>query len=797
MTSDPRKITKIHYKMYKSGKIWLVAGIATTVLLLQPSVGRADESGQQADQVAVQTGSATLAGQSTLRTGTDQTVAATATTASQGDLSENVSDGTSAGQPQTRATTATSQSQKTPASESQAAAATTTGATQQTATMQNQSAPTLTEQTVDPTDHATATPSTTSPVPVTGQPSSAARFGAASVTQPAQSTTPAATVSQSATNSENPTSANSGTVAQPQTAASQVAIPAVRAADEPVTTAATQSIGQIENDPLLKDWLARYYGWSGSVSDYIQANPLGVASLFHVFSLDATLNAHTEGNVATAELSGNANFNTRLGDLLTYDYSYIQDFNANAKGLQSAFAVNPSRQNMLFVGKNVTVIPGSQVGLRSTNGPVINVDHLKTTDISKDTNGQVYIDFDAAFAQLQALSTKLAQQGIVTISNRDFADNNRRIIDMKEYADQVNDDHQIVINLAPDVMTQSTQLILKNFDYYLTDPNLADVSFVFNVDAGTVNNYTVATQVILWLGDTENTRTDFQSSTNFFDNHLLWNFRHTDMNRGASPYTVRTTAKLYGSLLAVDGNVILNVNASADGNLIGRQVIVNAQTHRWDFQIPKEPGDPGTPVNPGGPEKPVDPVDPGGPEKPVDPVDPGGPEKPVDPVDPGGPEKPDDPGRPVTPIDPGTPENPGTPETPVTPVTPLTPTTPDNPPTPEQPVTPVDPPAPEEPMTPAPQPELPVTPPEDTGFTISTGQGPKTETIPQSQQVTQPQTKQIVQPQTQPVKKAQTKLPQPKLPQTSETQSHVFTALGVLLLSLLTGIGVWLKRKFD
>jgi len=54
-----------------------------------------------------------------------------------------------------------------------------------------------------------------------------------------------------------------------------------------------------------------------------QSNPLGAAGYFHIFSNEAILRNHTNGNVATKMLTGTSNFGT--GGLREKEYNYIQD----------------------------------------------------------------------------------------------------------------------------------------------------------------------------------------------------------------------------------------------------------------------------------------------------------------------------------------------------------------------------------------------------------------------------------------------------------------------------------------
>ncbi|ANZ60193.1 KxYKxGKxW signal peptide domain-containing protein [Secundilactobacillus paracollinoides] len=714
-------IEKRHYKMYKPGKIWVIVGLTSTVLLLQTSLAHADDGTASASDQA-----------------TSQTVA--------------------------------SQSGQASLDESSVGADVNSAALIGNSDGDNQAAPSS-DKTVVPAPTVTADQTTVTP-----------------------------TMTQSPVTDSQQTNADLTTA---NTSDNQTLVPSTAdqtATNQPAEPATIQIIGQIETDPELLAWLQQYYGWTGSVADYIQANPLGVASLFHVFSLQATLNTHTGGNVATKQLGGSSDFTTVPDAKISYDYSYIQDFLPNTTALTSAFSTVAGRTNKLVLGQGITVTPGNQVRLTNSTGSSVTVDHLKTADIAQDTDGQLYIDMDAAFDQLRTTSAQLAQLGVATFFNRSFSDNNQRVIDLKAYANQVNANHELVLNLGPDVLTQPTQLILKNYDYFQTDPDLADVTIVFNVDTGSQTTYSLNTQVFLWRGDTSSTQLDFQYSPDFTDNHLLWNFRHTGDNDSAIDYTITTSGKLYGSLLAVDEAVVLNPRGTVEGNLVAERVVIGAQTHRWDLQTPAIPEEPGVPVDPGGPENPGGPVEPGGPENPGGPVDPGGPENPGGPVEPGGPEnpggpvEPGGPENPIGPVDPDTPENPtapenpGTPDVPVAPVTPNEPTTPAEPENPAEPLVPV-PPTTDGPINPAPQPEVPV-PPDDTGFTVSTGQGTGGEPVRAQPATTTPKRTPTA------VTPPAAKLNQAQLPQTSDSQSNIFVTLGILMLSLLTGVGAWLKRRF-
>ncbi|MBS0948771.1 hypothetical protein JK167_14095, partial [Levilactobacillus brevis] len=71
----------------------------------------------------------------------------------------------------------------------------------------------------------------------------------------------------------------------------------------------------------------------GSVANDIKSNVnndlLGVAANFHIFANKATLNAHTNGNLAVDELAGNVNFGTNIHEgSVSKDIYYIGELDS-------------------------------------------------------------------------------------------------------------------------------------------------------------------------------------------------------------------------------------------------------------------------------------------------------------------------------------------------------------------------------------------------------------------------------------------------------------------------------------
>ncbi|MQS89515.1 collagen-binding domain-containing protein [Companilactobacillus mishanensis] len=471
--------------------------------------------------------------------------------------------------------------------------------------------------------------------------------------------------------------------------------------DQPVTT----------SNPEVQDGGTVY-------DDYpnVANNPLGVAAYFHIFSNDATLNAHTNGNLAVKNLDGNVNFGTNIHEeLLDKEITYIQNITNIANS--SFVSAGDTRTNKVIFGEGVDV--------NTTNPNRVNVDgkdidHLTAQETYQDKNGQVYIDFAKEFENLRNSSTNLANASTPNhISNSNFDDMNNRVIDVNDYV--VNKNNEIIINLDPDVLNGSTPLTIKGISSSEGGPTV-----IINVDTKGDSNYNVNSPIKIVYDDGSDRNS--QETEYFGDNHLLWNFTDSTNSNKLHNGNINMNGVFQGSVLAP--NATVNVGQNLDGNIVADKVNVNAETHRWDLQdetkdeeedfetpditnpdveVPsiEEPEEPETPdiTNPDvelpnveEPEEPETPdvTDPEEPETP-DVTDPEEPETP-DVTDPEEPETPDvtDPEEPETPdvTDPEEPETPGVtdPEEPETPgvTDPETPEVPDveNPGGPEIPAEP-------------------------------------------------------------------------------------------------------------
>ena len=304
------------------------------------------------------------------------------------------------------------------------------------------------------------------------------------------------------------------------------------------------------------------YGVAVSAETYIPKDPgniyndltgnyglLGIASQFHVFAKNkTTVNAHTDGNIATHELDAKNNFGTELHEgLLNQEINYIQktDSFANSSGIPTGGI----RMNKFVVGSNVDV--ALQDGHPTVNGS--RLDHLTPDDFYKDRAGHEYIDFEQEFAKLNVAANDLATiTPAKTYTAADFPDMNNRTIDLTG----LSDTGFLLVNIDAEVLTMNTPLQIIN-------PN--DQVVVFNV----INSSSALNvQSPIKYNDRSNHETE-----DFSDANISWNF-------GNEMTDLTISAPFQGTILAP--NATIRITQNQDGTIIGTNVILDAATNRWD-----------------------------------------------------------------------------------------------------------------------------------------------------------------------------------------------------------------------
>lgn len=304
-------------------------------------------------------------------------------------------------------------------------------------------------------------------------------------------------------------------------------------------------------------------------------NLLGISSAFHIFARDAELNAHTNGNVAVQNLTGNVNFGTNIiEELLDKDISYIQNITKIANS--SFVSAGDTRENKVIFGEGITV------DVSNPNRPKVNgidIDHLVASEVYQDQNGQTYIDFDKEFEKLRNKNVNFAAADSVRdYTAADFDDQNNRVIDVTDMTPDENG--RIVLNLSPEVLQGNTPLTIKGLS-----PDADGNTVIINVDTGSDPDYTINSEIKVIYSD--GTDRNNHETEDFGDNHLLWNFVDRSATDQQYTGTIHVERRFQGSMLAPSATIIAKSNI--DGNIIADKVIVNAETHRWDLQDNKNP----------------------------------------------------------------------------------------------------------------------------------------------------------------------------------------------------------------
>ncbi|MGF2051130.1 Cna B-type domain-containing protein [Enterococcus casseliflavus] len=373
---------------------------------------------------------------------------------------------------------------------------------------------------------------------------------------------------------------------------------------------------------------------------------LGEAQYFHIFANHATLNTHTNGNLAVGELNGNVNFGTSIQDgSLATEINYIQKVNTIANS--SFVSGTDSRKNKVVFGPSVTVdlADQNQQPAVFVNGQ--RMDHLKTSEVFQDQSAsEPYIDFKKVFSTLQATSERLGAYPQTPGVTKDFTDNNQRVINT---ARAENDTQEVVLTLTDEqgnplddgVYELQNKKTHKEVDEEVTnddgqviETDLPEGDYSF-VETEAPDGYLIDKKPISFSADTIEeedqkvvvtlSKTELEKDTPITIKGLTKGTTPVFINvdtEGASTVNIKSQIKLeytdgttrnshetedfddavilwnfinqpenqmisinspfQGTILAVGDTV--DVHQNVDGSIIADTVLVNAETHRWDLQ---------------------------------------------------------------------------------------------------------------------------------------------------------------------------------------------------------------------
>ncbi|MGJ0994176.1 Cna B-type domain-containing protein [Enterococcus casseliflavus] len=373
---------------------------------------------------------------------------------------------------------------------------------------------------------------------------------------------------------------------------------------------------------------------------------LGEAQYFHIFANHATLNTHTNGNLAVGELNGNVNFGTNIQDgSLTTEINYIQEVNTIANS--SFVSGTDSRKNKVVFGPSVTVdlADQNQQPAVFVNGQ--RMDHLKTSEVFQDQSvSEPYIEFKKVFSTLQATSERLGAYPQTPGVTKDFTDNNQRVINT---ARAENDTQEVVLTLTDEqgnplddgvyeLQNKKTHKEVDeevtNDDGQIIETDLPEGDYSF-VETEAPDSYLIDKKPISFSADTIDeedqkvvvtlSKTELEKDTPITIKGLTKGTSPVLINvdtEGASTVNIKSQIKLeytdgttrnsheteefddavilwnfinqpenqmisinspfQGTILAVGDTV--DVHQNVDGSIIADTVLVNAETHRWDLQ---------------------------------------------------------------------------------------------------------------------------------------------------------------------------------------------------------------------
>ncbi|MEC5314250.1 Cna B-type domain-containing protein [Enterococcus casseliflavus] len=373
---------------------------------------------------------------------------------------------------------------------------------------------------------------------------------------------------------------------------------------------------------------------------------LGEAQYFHIFANHATLNTHTNGNLAVGELNGNVNFGTSIQDgSLPTEINYIQKVNSIANS--SFVSGTDSRKNKVVFGPSVTVdlADQNQQPAVFVNGQ--RMDHLKTSEVFQDQSvSEPYIDFEQAFSTLQATSERLGAYPQTPGVTKDFTDNNQRVINTADAEDETqvvvltltdeqgNPLDDGVYELQNNKTHKEVDEEVTNDDGQVIEAGLPEGEYSF-VETEAPDGYLIDKKPISFSEDTiakedqkvvvSLSKTELEKDTPITIKGLTRGNTPVIINvdtEGASTVNVKSQIKLeytdgtsrnsheteefddavilwnfvgqsegqtisinspfQGTILAVGDTV--DVHQNVDGSIIADTVLVNAETHRWDLQ---------------------------------------------------------------------------------------------------------------------------------------------------------------------------------------------------------------------
>ncbi len=314
---------------------------------------------------------------------------------------------------------------------------------------------------------------------------------------------------------------------------------------------------------------------------------LGAATHFHIFAEQVTVNTHIHGNIATNMLIPNAkNFGVENDKLNGYEsISYFKDFQGtlNEKTIATSTIFGSGFTVDSHNNGNGVIINSPSGGIGTFN------DSSYLGTIYYEDSTVPFIDIEAELDKLTALSNEIAEQpdssGIVITG-----DHNTLTIDCSAVADEVN---YITLEAGVD-FTSMTVLHIKGLDIENGGALYVNIDVSGVVDEN--DKATFEKEWIVYDTDGENIGNGEHELGKAMP--VIYNF----VKDGKAFEGTIFTPGCYqiGTFFGPSAN--FDLNSGVNGSIIGRDVIINMETHRYDVQVGN--------ATIGGGETPTDPTDP-------------------------------------------------------------------------------------------------------------------------------------------------------------------------------------------
>lgn len=288
-------------------------------------------------------------------------------------------------------------------------------------------------------------------------------------------------------------------------------------------------------------------------------NPLGVSSIFSIFSKNASLGADVNGNIATANLkNADRDFGTRANNFnnTNNDLSYIQNIDNNSTMNDRAFRAN-----------NSVAVMGRSIKVKENNAGQIEVNDKRISTLNNDNTYQdkgsnKYIDFEQYFNDLSNKSTIYMNTNESANVQSNYQDMNNQSIDLSKVDQKQN---VIYVNIDYSKLSNPQDITIKGLSSKLNGP-----SVIFNVTNVPENAY-LQTKINYVYDNGKEVKSNSEDHT--MPNHVLWNF-------GSNSHTINiNSGRILGSILSP--NSTINVGVNIDGNIVASNVnVTGGETDR-------------------------------------------------------------------------------------------------------------------------------------------------------------------------------------------------------------------------